>query len=309
VSDEKGKPGASGPLIEVSGINLKGWEKPVEKLIETLGSGAGILYEPRAIRERAKATRDAAITLAKAEQNILDLRQRGEHRRQDLEDRRQRNIESIAGQTIKELPDRVADEPVDPDWVYQFVNHCQDVGNDKMQRIWAKILSGEITKPGSFSLRCLRIVADLTGDDARRFTNLCSFVWSQPGVPEDTYSAVIFKQLDVSEKRVSFNDLLLLEHAALVRIENIHGSYTVTVSPETEISYFGKRFQIAGVDESVSTNGLPVGQVILTTVGAELVPIAGGEADDVYCRSVLDYWKGKIPNHGDGRIVTLDIQK
>jgi hypothetical protein len=47
--------------VSLVNIDLKALSIPATKLIETVASGIGILYEPRRIREKAKADADAKI--------------------------------------------------------------------------------------------------------------------------------------------------------------------------------------------------------------------------------------------------------
>jgi uncharacterized repeat protein (TIGR03899 family) len=275
------------PLVEVSGVNLKGWEKSVEKLIETLGAGAATLYEPTAIRERAKAASDAAVTIAETQLHILDLEQRARHRRDDLELRRQKNLESIAQQSVPELPDRVSDDPVEQDWVYQFMNHAQDVGSSEMQRVWGKILAREVTKPGSFSLRALRTVADLNSRDAHRFTQFCSFVWHSWMGERSVFAVVFDLNNPTISDLVSYDDFLHLDALGLIRMSELQ-TYSTALSG-TRVHYYDRSFTLSGFPPAKV--GLEVGKVVLTAVGAELEEIAGGRANSAYCDDVVKQWE------------------
>jgi hypothetical protein len=90
----------------------------------------------------------------------------------------QANVEQVVAKThalLKDVePENVSDDPVDPDWINQYFGHIPRVSNDQMQGIWAKLLAGEIVRPGSFSLRTLEIVKKLSGSEARIFQDLCA---------------------------------------------------------------------------------------------------------------------------------------
>jgi hypothetical protein len=95
---------------------------------------------------------------AKADAELQEIRMRMNERLEKQEVRRQRNIESIATKAAHALPppDReqeVSDKPVNEDWTTRFFQECQDISDEQMQQLWARILAGEVTKPGSFAPR------------------------------------------------------------------------------------------------------------------------------------------------------------
>lgn len=90
------------------------------------------------------------------------------------EEMRQANIEAIAKIAANELPGNVSDDPVDRDWITQFFDHSQDIGEADMQILWARVLAGEITKPGAYSKRTLQCLKILEKWEAEKFSDLCS---------------------------------------------------------------------------------------------------------------------------------------
>ena len=62
-------------------------------------------------------------------------------------------------------PDATAE--IDDDWLNAFSDHVSSKSNADIQSLWAKILANEIRKPRSFSLQSLRLLADLSAEDAR----------------------------------------------------------------------------------------------------------------------------------------------
>ncbi len=90
------------------------------------------------------------------------------------EQKRQSNIESAFQQAASELGEReVQDHQVDHDWTARFFSDVQDVSSEQMQTLWAKILAGEVTNPGSTSLRALSILRNLNQDIASLFAKFC----------------------------------------------------------------------------------------------------------------------------------------
>src|SRR5947208_71749 len=137
-------------------IDTKALSEPVTKLIEAVRSAVGVIYEPTNIRRKAKAESDAAIIKLGGEIELRDIAQRASERINNRELRRQKNIESIVTQAQEELPETVDKHPVNEDWITQFFNLSQDVGDSEMQTVWARLLAGEVARPEGFSLRTLQ---------------------------------------------------------------------------------------------------------------------------------------------------------
>jgi len=172
--------------------DLAGFGKATEKLIGEISKGIGTLYRPRAIRKEAeakayetkllgKASAEAeaekvrAVGLAEAEkklvlanvdQGILD---RAKARLVLREVQRQQNIENISEEALKVLPTDVSPTPLSDDWRTRFFNIAEDVGDEEMQKIWGKLLAGEVTQPGSYSLRALEVLRNMSKGDAEAF--------------------------------------------------------------------------------------------------------------------------------------------
>lgn len=50
---------------------------------------------------------------------------------------------------------------VEPDWLNHFAGHAEKADSAKVRDLWARVLAGEVRRPGSFSLTTLRLLAEL----------------------------------------------------------------------------------------------------------------------------------------------------
>ena len=66
----------------------------------------------------------------------------------------------------------IADESPDDDWINRFFSSAQEVSSDDMQTLWGRILAGEVKQPGSYSLRTLDFLRNLTASEAKAFEEL-----------------------------------------------------------------------------------------------------------------------------------------
>ena len=101
--------------------------------------------------------------------------------RQTIEDsvRRQVNIAHAilhAEEALRDDPQEPPNKKVDDDWLFRWRNYAGDVSKEAMQSLWGKILAGEIKAPGSFSLRTLDFLRNLSQDEAKEIEKLSRFV-------------------------------------------------------------------------------------------------------------------------------------
>lgn len=218
-------------------IDLSALSKPACKLIDAVSQCIGTLYEPRRIRRKAKAEADATLILAGADAERQALLKRAAHRLAIQEVRRQKNIESIINQSVKNLPETVSSEPVDPDWISRFFDECKDVSNEDLQKLWARLLANEVAMPKSCSRKTLTILKDLSSNDANLFNKLCSLVWLKNDsyfIPYDL-SYIVNSQL--MKYGLSYAECLHFESIGLIHSKL---DIMVTINSGENITYFNR---------------------------------------------------------------------
>lgn len=67
-------------------------------------------------------------------------------------------------------------EKIDDDWLYRWRDYAGEVSADTMQNLWGQILAGELKAPGSFSLRTLDFLRNLSQEEANAIERLSQFV-------------------------------------------------------------------------------------------------------------------------------------
>jgi hypothetical protein len=136
-----------------------GLGRAAEKAVDVLKNFVDIrILGPKKLIAKAHADAEIAVIEAEAQQAVLNLEQQGELERAKArlltrEVRRQKNIETIAQKSILALPapNAVSSDNVEEDWLVNFFERAQDISNENMQRVLAKILAGEISAPKSFT--------------------------------------------------------------------------------------------------------------------------------------------------------------
>jgi hypothetical protein len=326
-------------LATVFGMALTNPEstKFLTKLVETVGNGLGLLYEPVRIRRKAKAEAEVAIGKAKAEANIALIKaksktdialmqindralireatDRAEVRVTRREEQRQQNLEAIVAKAALGGPETVSDKPVEKDWVARFIDDGQDVSDEEMQSIWARILAGEVCKPGSFSLRTLAVVRTMSKKDAELFTRFCSIVWEWDELGTRSLRPLTYRtELLQSMPGIGLGilEFTRLDSMGLIRMDtriSHYVSYKLRIDKtvpdgSAEIPfhwyYHGKHYVFRKMVEIKPSNlaedqpfqevimQFPTGEILLTDVGYELAWIAGSEPNEDYLKPIVD---------------------
>jgi hypothetical protein len=268
--------------------DLVGFSKPTEKLIDVVAKGIGTIFEPAVIRRRATAEADAKVILAEADAMANDIAYRATERLRAREVRRQRNIEAVLRQTEKILPSEVSSDPVAEDWGVQFFDGCQDSSDDILREHWARILAGELKKPGSFSRRTLRTVKDMSKNDALNFEQLCSNLWWLH-FPESKIPRIIIPNTDSPVIHKLGLNLDVIKELELSGLVHSMGSGYILLAPlqSIAVSYYSKDILLKRKKESY----LRLGTVMISRAGEELLGVVTATEEEELCASVLEFWR------------------
>jgi Protein of unknown function (DUF2806) len=285
-----------------------GFGRAAEKLADTVRHVVDLVAGSDRLLAKAKTQAEAEIISAEGRAQVQDIEARAVDRLRKRESRRQKNIESITIQAIKALPppEQVSEEAVSEDWASRFFEECQDIGNSEMQQIWARILANEVARPKSFEPRTLSIVRDLTNDDAQLFARLCSFAWFIPGAE----FVPVIHDVDapsVTKSGITFLGLTHLTSIGLIEFGALRG-FGIKKLNEITPQYCGKGHFL----KAPAGSEFPIGKVIFTAVGSQLLRISGAPGDEEHRAVALAAWKKSGWNEpddiaeGDGKATQVD---
>lgn len=181
------------------------------------------------------------------------------------------------GEGVKD--EAVADKPVDPDWFVRWRLSAQEVGDELMQQLWARLLTGEIQSPGAFSLRTLQTLSQMTKDDADFIARLATY----------RIDNMIFRpEGEKGFPYPEFNDLLRLEELGMTS-----GISSMGLIMEYQSSVEGKflRAVVGGewmllVQEDDASKTLTIPNYRLSSQFMELSRLCKAEANIDYLRGV-----------------------
>lgn len=212
--------------------------------------------------------------------------------------RQEINLERIVSDAMENLAkdDRVvSDEPVDEDWVNRFFEYAKGVSTEEMQRVWGKILAGEITQPGSFSLRTLDAIRNLTRVDAELFQKIAPYVLTCSGTLFITASESL-----LSKNSIAYCDILALDECGLINSDNMV-RLNLQIDSDHPAGIYNKR-QIIWINSN-SESSLRMEIFPLTKVGGELINIIDCVPDCDY----LSQLAKEIYNKIDSSAITVSV--
>lgn len=201
-----------------------------------------------------------------------------------LENTRQLNIESALGKTLKYLPEKVSEKEVDDDWRSRYFNKIQDISNDDLQEIWARILAGEIEEPGTVSLRTLDLLSNLSKYEAEKFQLACSMVSKQSHI-------YMIKSYELFDRLgLSYNDFKLLDEAGLIFLGN-NAKYKLELKDNVgEMNIGDKIYRLTYSKANTIVSSYKFTATPLTTSGIELCklinPITNENYRDHFCKLI-----------------------
>lgn len=263
-------------------INLGNLSKPATVLVEKVCNAVGIIYEPVHIKRRARAEAEAEKIKAVARIELSEIEHRAIERLVHQEARKQDNIEQITAQAAAALSDSAKVQDLDEDWVAHFFKQCDTVSDKEMQSLWARLLSGEATTPGTFSRRTVDFASSIDKKDAALFTKFCQFVW----VLGDTIPLIYELDNDVySQQGINFDALKHLDAIGLISFEALSDYARKGFGKYIYAHYYGRPTLIEfPLDEK---NQMQIGHAILTTTGKELVSVCGSVRNEDFYQYVV----------------------
>lgn len=219
------------------------------------------------------------------------------------QERRIRNIGSVAYRAAELLEgvEDVPNEEVDHDWSARFFNEVQDVSSEEMQELWAKVLAGQVERPGSTSVKTLDILRNMDKGTASLFQRLHSVstaIVVPPSQIIDSRAISLGKNAGANSLQdygLSFDQLNLLnEHGLIIADYHSWFPYNICITREGRVVLSFRHqseFWALHPLENFSTNELKINGVAMTAAGMELSHAVGVIPMPVYTEALKDYFK------------------
>ena len=296
--------------------DLAGLSEPLKRLVEVVAEGIGGVSRPMLTRKNADAKayeiRTVAEAIAESQKLLGPVRyadgeiiidSSGNGTQQQLPDasldsrvisrmayqeaRRQSNLERITQNAAGEFDgsEEVGPERPDSDWTARFFRIAEDITTEQMQALWGKVLAGEVKRPGSFSLRTLDILKNISQKEAEIFVRLARIAvrsGEKLFIPNPDRGKFLEEHYGIR-----FLDLLLLREIGLLAPSDLE--FSLLPAKEDHQSAFTCGATCILVDRPAGTPKQPVNTVVFTEIGRELyLLVERTPADPTYVEKIAE---------------------
>lgn len=198
-----------------------------------------------------------------------------------------KNYSEIAKKADKLLKEQDAEEMPQQsiDWHIRFFEDSGNISDEELQNIWARILAGEVYHPGSYSLRTLECLKNLSPEEAQLFKKVCDC-----SVSIGHKVSLLKIGNIITENDISYDDILRLVDCGLINSD-------VQVSMELKVgdTFVGLAHNdktgvvIKRRKEEVDNNTrvLRIPQYLFSACGRELFSIVSDGLDIQLLRDIL----------------------
>jgi hypothetical protein len=203
-----------------------------------------------------------------------------------------------SAKTTAETPDSA---PVSEDWMSVFENEAAQMSSEEMQGLFARILAGEIRKPTTFSIRTVKILAQIDNTAAALFKKFCSLCISLQ-IPE---ANMVLDARVVSMGSAGSNSLgpyglpfdqlnVLQEYGLVISDYNSWRDYRISVAQGSTVSmpmsYLNEQWAFVQKTPAATPPEFRVIGVALTRCGKELLSVVDKLPDEQYTAALKGFF-------------------
>ena len=225
----------------------------------------------------------------------LELVKRASRREHILSSNRMRNLQHVLDHALSVNIEVSNKESLDPDWFFSFAKFAEDIHSPAMQSLWGRIIAVEISQPGSFSLRTLSLLKQLTQRDAKVFSKVASIASRKKSDPTPRILVGYYQKptllswlsgpanphLNLAQFGITYPDLLALIDTGLIFASEIE---TGELDPERREQW---RCQDAKFSLSPKRGSTALIYYKFTSVGSELYRLVSKQPRSDYVEQLL----------------------
>lgn len=179
-------------------------------------------------------------------------------------------------------------QEIEDDWLSRWRDNASQSSSEKIQDLWGRILAGEIKSPGTFSLRTLEFIKNLSTQEAQDIQTLLSFEFSNIIIKNN--NGELKYDSEHLDRTLNFDFLVRMQALGLISGVDAFGlTYTIPSQiPDSygrDVLYQQKTMRITNEDKDAS---LRFNAMILTPLGLELRSICSTNINDEYLNFIIN---------------------
>ena len=179
---------------------------------------------------------------------------------------------------LEDDPQEPPDRCVDEDWLFRWRESAGKVSAEELRTLWGRVLAGEIKSPGTFSLRTLEFLKNLSKEDAQRIAKVAPFVID---------SSFVFKGDEslLKSEGITLDFLLSLQELGIV--DSVAPGLTWRLASTVRNEFllglvaYSRVLMVTHQDSSKSTK---LNIYRLTSLGREVLKLGSFTPHDAYIR-------------------------
>lgn len=267
---------------------------------------------------RIQITEENAAQITRKMNVPMEYAQRAGNKFAEKIIREQINLDKVSAAAISELQQSESDGSTDQsadsgeektisdDFLNSFEEEARQKSSEEMQLLFGRILAGEIRKPGTYSIRTVKILGQLDQNTAVLFKKLCSVCVAL----EISNVEIVFDIFDIrvpslggnaasnalSKYGLSFDQLNILhEYGLIISDYNSWYDYKLCVvnknSPITiPFLHQGRYWVLSPLSEQNKNQELKVSGVAPSRAGRELFPIVDQDSMEGYTEELKKFF-------------------
>ena len=228
--------------------------------------------------------------------------------------REQINLDTICEKAVEQIDSNDASEgesnsekSIDDDWLNTFEEEARKKSTKDIQDYFGRLLAGEIKRPGSSSIRAIRILGALDQKTAQLFRKLCSAAIIFPGETDIRVCSLkgTAGENSLSKYGLSFSQLNILnEYGLIISDYNSWSDYQLCIagsvalpgsksSIQLPLQHQGKSWILVPTKKRAPSKKFEVHGVALTSSGRELSRIVHREPTEEYTQDLIAFFQTK----------------
>jgi len=188
-------------------------------------------------------------------------------------------IIAMAEEEASSVADKdVSDKTVDPDWFTRWRANAEEVSEEHMRGLWARILFGEVQRPGTFSLHTLEFMRRLSKEDAELIERLAPFITAE----RDLFTRNVYVDPILAKNNLDPHELMELQNLGVLSGVDGNLQKRWDISRPITIRFRNKALHVEPPPEMEFR--LPLAGI--TKVGEQVMSLGKFEANEEYVRAL-----------------------
>lgn len=195
---------------------------------------------------------------------------------------RKNNLTNILDNTQKDLSEDERKTTIDQTWFLNFSNMASNISDDKVQELWSNILTKEIKNPGSFSLRTIEALKNISKEEATLFEKVAKYCIN------DSFIFMFNEYVDLADFDINYTEIIKLEEAGLLSTKLV--DLRVDYNFSFHLKYLDKIivFYLKNVNEEIERETQLFRGIKLTNIAQELFKLLALNIDQKYLNKIIE---------------------